>query len=122
MHTVDLRWLEREIRPDRVFFLWFWLPKPSLKIRTASAIFWIYLARDELRRCVRTRAMCGRTCACACEIHSEKCARCACVRLVFGCAMCDHTFAHFAHKIERKCYFLNYSRTSYPILEHPFLL
>ena len=52
-------------------------------------------ARYELRRCVRarTRAMCGR--ACACEIHSEKCAGCACVRLVFGRAMCDHTFAHF---------------------------
>ena len=33
--------------------------------------------------------------ACACEIHSEKCARCACVRLVFGRAMCDPTFAHF---------------------------
>ena len=53
--------------------------------------------RYELRRCVRarTRAMCGRTCACACEIHSGKCARCACVRPFFVRAMCDHTFAHF---------------------------
>ena len=53
-----------------------------------------------MRRCVRarTRAMCGRTCACACEIHSGKCAECACVRPFFGRAMCDrilHTFAHF---------------------------
>ena len=40
-------------------------------------------------------AMCGRTCACACEIHSGKCGVCACVRLFFGPAMCDHTFAHF---------------------------
>ena len=38
----------------------------------------------------RTRAMCGRTCAC--EIHSEKCAGCACVRLVFGRAMYFYTF------------------------------
>ena len=60
--------------------------------------------------------VCGRTCAC--EIHSEKCAGCACVRLVFGRAMCDLTFAHFWNKIARKCY----SRTSYPVLEHPVLL
>ena len=51
------------------------------------------LSRYELRRCVRTRthAMCGPTCACVCKIHFEKCAGCACVRLVFGRAMCDHT-------------------------------
>ena len=55
------------------------------------------LSRYELRRCVRagTRAICGHTCACACKIHSEKCAGCACVRLVFGRAMCDHIFSHF---------------------------
>ena len=28
----------------------------------------------------------------------------------------------FWNKIDRKRYILNYSRTSYPILEHPFLL
>ena len=53
--------------------------------------------------------------ACACEIHSEKCAGCACVRLVFGRAMCDPTFAHFfeqsCHKIVLKT-----------ILEHLILL
>ena len=27
----------------------------------------------------------------------------------------------FWNKIDRKCYFLNYSRTSFPALEHPFL-
>ena len=48
-----------------------------------------FLQRMSLRRCV----MCGRTCAC--EIHSEKCAGCACVWLVFGRAICDHNFAHF---------------------------
>ena len=59
-------------------------------------------ARYELRRCVRarTRGMCSRTCACACEIHSEKCAECECVRLVFVCVMCDPTFAHF---LEQNC-------------------
>ena len=36
---------------------------------------------------------------CACEVRAERflelCVRCACVRLVFGSAMCDRTFAHF---------------------------
>ena len=74
----------------------------------------VNLAIYELRRCVRarTRAMCGPTCACACEIHSGKCAECACVRPFLGLAMCDHTFAHFWDKIARKCY----------IFEDPFLL
>ena len=40
------------------------------------------------------------------------------MRLALGRAMCDRTFAHFWNKIVRKCY----SRTSYPVLEHPFLL
>ena len=59
--------------------------------------------RHELRRCVRarTRAMCGRTCACACEIHSGKCAGCACVRPIFGRAMCDRTFAHFLEQKDK---------------------
>ena len=39
--------------------------------------------------------MCGRRCACACKIHCKKCAGCACVRVIFGRAMCDFTFAHF---------------------------
>ena len=86
------------------------------------AILWY-----ELRRCVRarTRAMCGRTCAC--EIHSEKCVVCACVRLVFGCAMCDPTFAHFfeqsCHKIVLKT-ILEYPillGNIFPALECPFL-
>ena len=65
--------------------------------------YYLY-ARHELRRCVRTRtrAMCGRTCAGACEILAEKCAGCACVRLIFGCAMCDHIFSHFWNKIAIK--------------------
>ena len=55
----------------------------------------IWGGRYELRRRVRgrTRAMCGRRCAC--EIHSGKCAECVCVRPFFGRAMCDRTFAHF---------------------------
>ena len=80
-------------------------------------------SRYELRRCVRTRAMCGRTCACACEIHSEKCVRCACVRLVFGRAMCDHTFAHFLEQNGQEVAFFclkNCFRTSFSPLEHPF--
>jgi hypothetical protein len=40
------------------------------------------------------------------------------VRLVFGSAMSDRTFADFWNKIAIKCY----SRTSYPVLEHLFLL
>ena len=74
----------------------------------------VNLAMYELRRCVRarTRAICGRKFAFACEIHFGKCAGCACVRPFFGRAMCDRTFAHFWNKIARKCY----------IFEHPFLL
>ena len=83
---------------------------------------YIFIIRTsyELRRCVRarTRAMCGRTCACACEIHSGKCAGCACVRPFLGRAMCDHTFAHFlGQKYQKMLRF----RTSFPALEHPFL-
>ena len=37
----------------------------------------------------------GMRCEGACKIHSEKCAGCACVRLVLWRAMCDRTFAHF---------------------------
>ena len=57
----------------------------------------VNLAMYELRRCVRarTRAICGRKFAFACEIHFGKCAGCACVRPFFGRAMCDRTFAHF---------------------------
>ena len=41
----------------------------------------VNLAMYELRRCVRarTRAICGRKFAFACEIHFGKCAGCACV-------------------------------------------
>ena len=85
--------------------------------------------RYELRRCVRTRtrAKCGRTCACACEIHSGKCAGCACVRPFFWRAMCDHTFAHFLgqdYQIMQLFALKTRSRTrmSYPVLDHLFLL
>ena len=64
-----------------------------------------YATRYELLRCVRTPGMCGRTCKCACKISSEKCARCACVRVVFGRAMCDHTFANF---LEQNCQKISY--------------
>ena len=40
--------------------------------------------------------------ACACKIHFEKCVGCACVRLVFGHAMCDRIFSHFWNKIAMK--------------------
>ena len=43
----------------------------------------------------------------------------------FGFAMCDRNFAHFLEQKGQKnatsC-LKNYSRTSYPVLEHPFLL
>ena len=70
----------------------------------------------------RTRAMCGRTCACACEFHSEKCARCACVRLVFGRAMCDGTLHTFWNKTEIKWHFFCLKNYSWTALEHLFLL
>ena len=63
--------------------------------------------------------------ACACEIHSEKCARCACVWLIFGRAMCDHTLAHFLEQNRQEMAFFcfkNCSRMSFSVLEHPFLL
>ena len=71
----------------------------------------------------RTRAMCGRTCACACEKHSETCVRCACVRLVLGRVMCDCTFTHFSEQnVKISCFRTSFScfRTSFPVLEHPF--
>ena len=86
------------------------------------------LARYELRRCLRARtgAMCGRTRACKWEIHSGKCVGCACVRPFFDvqCATAHlHTFAHFLGPENATC-LKNYSRTrtSYPVLEHLFLL
>ena len=64
----------------------------------------------------------------ACEIRSEKCARCACVRLVFGRAMRDRAFAHFLVTkwtenaiLELPILFKNILfcfRTSFPTLEH----
>ena len=69
-------------------------------------------AKDGLRRWVRARthAICGRACAC--------------VRLVFGCAMCDRTFAHFLELNDQmSCHgYKKYSKTSYPILEHPKII
>ena len=74
-------------------------------INISRSSFWkccleYLFARHGLRRYVRarTRAICGRTRACACEMHSEMCVRCACVRTFFGGAKCDRTFAHFAAK------------------------
>ena len=69
--------------------------------------------------------------ACACEIHSGKCAECACVRPFFGRAMCDrilHTFAHFLGQNYQKCYVLELLwnifscfGSSFPVLEHLIL-
>ena len=53
-----------------------------------------------------------------CAKSNEKCAGCACMRLVIWRAMCDRTFAHFWNIIARKCY----SRISHSFLEHHFLL
>ena len=95
---------------------------PWLFRRTELWVPWIKMERLIKRQWsyVHAHKVQGMSCegACACKIHSEKCAGCACVRLVFGRAMCDLTFAHFWNKIARKCY----SITSYPILEHLFLL
>ena len=66
---------------------------------------------------------CGGACAHA-LVRSEKCAKCACVWLVFVCAMCHPTFEHF---LEQNCQKLllfllkTIFRTSFPILEHLFL-
>ena len=70
-------------------------------IRTSSANFCIW-ARHGMQR-----GVCGRTCVWACEIHSEKCVQCACVRFVFVRAMYYPTFAHFVEKTARKNYFLS---------------
>ena len=53
-------------------------------------------SRHELRRCVRarTRAMCGRTCACACEKTSKTCVRCACVRAFLSWSHTTHVRPH----------------------------
>ena len=67
----------------------------------------------------------GMSCEGACEIHFEKCAKCACVRLVFGRAMCDHTFAHLLEQNGQEMAIFclhNYFRSSFPVLEHLFLL
>jgi hypothetical protein len=55
------------------------------------------LPRGELRRCVhaRTRAMCGRTCACACEKTSKTGVRCACVRVFLSWSHTTHVQPHF---------------------------
>ena len=57
-----------------------------------------------MRRCVRarTRAMCGHTCACACEIHSGKCTGCVCVRLVLDLRCATALLHTFRNKIARK--------------------
>ena len=63
------------------------------------------------------------------EVRAERglqlCVRCACVQLVFGRAMCDHTFAHFLEQerpnnviIGQKIFTF---RKSYPVLEHLIL-
>ena len=108
-------------------FLFFIFWSKLNRLAYLDVFFWlgqhqnaVFIARYELRRCVRarTRAMHGRTCACACKIHSGKCVGCACLRHIFGRAMFDLTFAHFWNKIARKCY----SIMSNPVLKHLFLL
>ena len=82
----------------------------------------------------------GMSCEGACAHAHVRCAVarvCVCVRAksilknVWDVRACGSFFGvrcaiallhTFWNKIDRKCYFLNYSRTSYPILEHPFLL
>ena len=50
-------------------------------------------------RCWVAAHMCGKSHFRTCDVRAERllelCMLCACVRLVFGSAMCDHTFAHF---------------------------
>ena len=63
------------------------------------------LKRYGLRRCVRarTRAMCGRTCVCACEMNSETSVRSVCVRAFFPLVtpthVRPHTFLTFQGKL-----------------------
>ena len=61
-----------------------------------------------------------RTCDVRAEVRAQRflelCVRCACVRLVFGRAMCDCTFAHFFEQKDK----ILHLRTSFPVLECPF--
>ena len=59
---------------------------------------WVVKVRARTHTCDVRSHVCVRMCAC--EIHSEKCAGCVCVWLVFGRAMCHRTFAHF---LEQNC-------------------
>ena len=64
-----------------------------------------FFPRGELRRCVRarTRAMCGRTCACACEKTSKTCVRCACVRAFLSWSHTTHVRPHLTtFKVETR--------------------
>ena len=70
-----------------------------------------------------------RTCDVRAEVRAERglqlCVVYACVRLVFGRAMCDHTFAHFLEQKQPNNAIIGQRiftfRKSYPILEHHFL-
>ena len=59
----------------------------------------------------------GMSCEGAYAIHSEKCAGCACVRLILGRAMCDRNFANFLEQNCQKMLLFVLKN----ILGHPFL-
>ena len=63
-----------------------------LTIKNIGRFDWLK-PKGELWRCMRTCAICGRMCACACEKYSETCVRCVCMRLISGRAMSDCNFA-----------------------------
>ena len=52
----------------------------------------ISLARHGLQRC--TCAMCGRTCACACEMTYNLCVQCACVQTLLSWSHTTHVRPH----------------------------
>ena len=77
---------------------------PIKRVGPNKRVGWIF-SRYGLRRCVRarTRAMCGRTCVCACEMNSETSVRSVCVRAFFPLVtpthVRPHTFLTFQGKL-----------------------
>ena len=73
--------------------------------------------------CAHAHVRCVVALVCVCAKSILKSVRDVCACGSFFGVRCAIALLHtFWNKIDRKCYFLNYSRTSYPILEHPFLL
>ena len=75
----------------------------SKKISNMCRVFFYskLSTKHGLRRCVRARtcAMCGRTCACACEMTSKICVRCACVRALLSWSHTTHVRKEYAEYI-----------------------